>query len=864
MNLNPSEAQIAAGNYKKRHEKFQGLNLSIENPKGSERRGIGKDGNPWSVKMPHDYGYIKRTEGADGDQVDVYVGHHKKSPHVFIVDQHDADSGEFDEHKVMLGFASAKQAAGAYDRGFSDGKGPDRRRAVLHLGMDDFKEWLAAGRAKKSVKGFARGGRINKADGGWVMLKQPQSASEPEAPPAPKPPAEEREKGFFEDIGSEAKKGFTDAVGDIAGAVTYNPRKKLQDLENDPNASFTEKYITGPAGAAVEGLGKTASGLMGIPGMVLNPLVKGAASIYGSGASTLADQTLGRLVPEEQREKARRGFREDQKAGFETAINAIEAPRISALRAAPPPARPSVAPMPETIGEFNVPLTVGEATRNAEQIAKEQKMLRGLESRPREEAEARIGWNPTSERTRALQEARDRIAASFDPQGQIIADAPEIGGNLIQQAVQDSRRNAKAQVNQAYKDLRQVEGEFQPDIFRDPLGERVSAYAFPDDSFRFNDRLMPNASDTLDYLNGLSARVNGGRPLTMADVVDARKSIVEMEKVAKKAAEGPQGSGADWEAMKRIKRGFDSFIDDALSAPKEYGFFSGDAQQARALHKAALQEHSAYRDAFFKRNSGDAVGAEMEKMFGKTPDQALESGTIISNILGAPTSLGQKDMAPKMVRRLRDVLGEGSAEFSALRQSAFKLLTEGEGRTPNNVARDIRRFLDGPKSRGTSSELFTPDQRLVIRRYGELMERMVPPAGTINFSSHQAYWNVAKKVALGLVGVVLGGASGGLPAAVVGGLGVGAYQAAKPFMDARKVAKWMPTFAESFDKWQAAQARLGRLQNPMNEKIFAAASTNLVNNLNKAGINGANFLKEINASRPVGAEEEDQKERPRD
>lgn len=176
MNLKPSEAQIAAGNYEKKHEKFQGLNISIETPKGAERRGIGKDGNPWSVKMPHDYGYIKRTEGADGDQVDVYIGHHKKSPHVFVVDQHDADSGEFDEHKVMLGFANAQQATRAYDRGFSDGSGPDRRRALLHMGMEDFKKWLAAGNAKKSVKGFAKGGRVNRADGGRMPWENPEEA----------------------------------------------------------------------------------------------------------------------------------------------------------------------------------------------------------------------------------------------------------------------------------------------------------------------------------------------------------------------------------------------------------------------------------------------------------------------------------------------------------------------------------------------------------------------------------------------------------------------------------------------------------------------------------------------------------------
>lgn len=865
MNLNPSDAQIEAGNYAKRHEKFQGLNLSIENPKGTERRGIGKDGNPWSVKMPHDYGYIKRTEGADGDQVDVYVGHHKKSPHVFIVDQHDADSGEFDEHKVMLGFANSQQATSAYDRGFSDGNGPARRRAMLHMGMDDFKKWLAAGNAKKSVKGFARGGRIKKANGGWVVpLEQTLTKDEPEA--APKPAPVQREKGFFEDIGSEMKKGFTGAVDDISGAIKYNPRKELQDLENNPDASFTEKYVTGPAGAAFKGLGKTASGLLGVPGMVLNPLVKGAASVYGSGASTLVDQTVGRLIPEEDREAARRKFREGSKEDFETAINAVAAPRASALTAMPRPVGPTRAPVPETIGDFNVPLTVGEASRDAGQISREQKMLRGLEDRPRQEAEARIGLDPTSERMRALQEARDKIGAGFDKHGQLMVTEPEAAGNLIQQAVRDSERNAKFNVNEAYKDVRKLDGEFDPKIFAEqPFGERVSAYAFPDESFKLAEKRSPNATSALEYLDTLSQKARSGRPITMEAVDDVRKNLLDFRKSADKAAKAIGGDATDAGAMKRIINGFDAFVDEALLATDQHGnpFFSGDGNLAQQTMKAARSLHSEYRQAFRQRNPGDAVGREMERILGKTDDQALEPHTIIKNILGSQGQMGAKDLAPKMIRRLGEVLGQDSAEFSALRQAAFQHVTEfGPNRTPGRVAKDIDQFLNGYGGRA-ARELFDADQLRVIRRYGDLMERMVPPAGTINFSNHQAVWNVAKKVGMGLAAMALGGGAGGIPMALIGGAGAAGFQAVKPFMDARKVARWMPTFAESVDKWEKAQARLNKGTNPVNEKIFATAATNLVNHLNKAGLDGAAFLREINASRPVGAKEEDNKERPR-
>lgn len=57
----PTEAQKDAGNYRKGKITFQGLDITIENPKGSIRSGIGKDGTAWSVRMPAAYGYITRV-----------------------------------------------------------------------------------------------------------------------------------------------------------------------------------------------------------------------------------------------------------------------------------------------------------------------------------------------------------------------------------------------------------------------------------------------------------------------------------------------------------------------------------------------------------------------------------------------------------------------------------------------------------------------------------------------------------------------------------------------------------------------------------------------------------------------------------
>lgn len=138
----PSQAQIEAGNYKKGHLKIAGLDVTIENPQGSERSGTDEAGKPWSQKMANHYGYFKRTEGADGDQVDTFIGPNTDSQDVYVVDQNKHD-GKFDEHKVMLGFDSVDAARKGYLANYEPGW--DGIRSIAHMSATEFKQWLKNG-----------------------------------------------------------------------------------------------------------------------------------------------------------------------------------------------------------------------------------------------------------------------------------------------------------------------------------------------------------------------------------------------------------------------------------------------------------------------------------------------------------------------------------------------------------------------------------------------------------------------------------------------------------------------------------------------------------------------------------------------
>jgi hypothetical protein len=178
----PTPAQVEAGNHQMGHVNVGGLQISIETPAGAQRSGTGPDGTPWSVTQPADYGYVKGTEGADGDHHDVYLGpetHQAANLPVYVIDQKDAHSWAFDEHKAMLGFPSQEAAVTAYHAAFSDGYGPQRLGAITPMSFDQFKVWLKTGkfaRPKPGGLGLEQIGAKGKA-----LAYKPPPVSTPQA-----------------------------------------------------------------------------------------------------------------------------------------------------------------------------------------------------------------------------------------------------------------------------------------------------------------------------------------------------------------------------------------------------------------------------------------------------------------------------------------------------------------------------------------------------------------------------------------------------------------------------------------------------------------------------------------------------------
>lgn len=173
VNVTPTEAQKKAGNYKKGHVRIDGYDITIEQPKGSTRSGTDENGKTWETKMNNTYGYIRGTQSVDGDHIDVFLSDNPTEGNVYVVDQIDQKTGEFDEHKVMYGFNSMEEAKNAYLSNYSKGW---KIGNITEVNKEEFKKWVESSHRK--TKPFSEYSSVNKQKQEEKDIKRPAAKIE--------------------------------------------------------------------------------------------------------------------------------------------------------------------------------------------------------------------------------------------------------------------------------------------------------------------------------------------------------------------------------------------------------------------------------------------------------------------------------------------------------------------------------------------------------------------------------------------------------------------------------------------------------------------------------------------------------------
>lgn len=226
----PTEAQKKAGNYKKGHLSFGGYDYTVETPKGVTRSGKDEQGKPWSVTMHDTYGYILGKIGVDGDHIDMFINDAADldtfDGNVYVVDQVNPETGEFDEHKVMYGYPSEEAATEAYLANYSKGwKGLGKVTSVTKATFD---KWLES--SDRKTKPFADYAMIKKG-AHQDFISDMEYTYENDVHPSEKDKPKmqkfaERLLDFHQDREDKPEYGYTMLSSNINGDKLYPSEKK--------------------------------------------------------------------------------------------------------------------------------------------------------------------------------------------------------------------------------------------------------------------------------------------------------------------------------------------------------------------------------------------------------------------------------------------------------------------------------------------------------------------------------------------------------------------------------------------------------------------------------------------------------------
>jgi hypothetical protein len=126
-----------------RRLKFRDFDISIETDEGHYRYWYDKAAQQeGKTLMKYPYGYIRMTEGMDGDHVDCFVGPKEDADTVYVITTNKApDFKVIDEQKCMLGFTSPEAAKAAFMEHYDK---PGFFRSMKAMSYADFKSKVFA------------------------------------------------------------------------------------------------------------------------------------------------------------------------------------------------------------------------------------------------------------------------------------------------------------------------------------------------------------------------------------------------------------------------------------------------------------------------------------------------------------------------------------------------------------------------------------------------------------------------------------------------------------------------------------------------------------------------------------------------
>lgn len=460
-------------------------------------------------------------------------------------------------------------------------------------------------------------------------------------------------------------------TGVATGATRAALDKAVEPLGSEQGINPAEVAVTGAAGAAAE---------------VAAPLVSGAYRAIrgnplrsGEGLSGQGQRLAGEagLDPSQMPPPALREFARVAEGGdTQTAARAAE------------------------LAEFNIPASRGQISQSYPQLNLEERMRRGLEG---PEAEAIVKGLDTRQ-VQAIDDAVGSVQGRLQPRPS--ADVPEAQSRFLS-GVQGAERAAGQRVDDAYGAMRAMGDAAVPVPPRNDLTARFTQALESSDAFA-DPNLTPA---TLFALKQIDERIGAGSgSVSLADFEKARRVI--------NGAANASQNAADRRGVLILKRELDSWLDETV----DNGLMAGDPGVVDAL-KAARAARAEYGRLFEARGPDDVSGKIVERIVDRaeTPEMAM-------NYLFGQGSLAGKAEATGAARRLRDILGEDSDGWNAVREAAWNRIArdaQGKARTPAMFQKEWNNF--NLRNRSLRDALFSSEEVALMNRYRQALGRTDRP-----------------------------------------------------------------------------------------------------------------------------------------
>jgi|GEM_PF-4192948 len=393
--------------------------------------------------------------------------------------------------------------------------------------------------------------------------------------------------------------------------------------------------------------------------------------------------------------------------------------------------------------EFGIPLTRGQATGDVKQQAFEQAALNEAKG----EKAGKIIRDFAERQRQAITHAGEDLGDEFGG-GDKLIEAVDDAGRIVRDSVSDLAATLKDDGNQAYNAVGRRDATIAASAVRDLPNQVKGALGVTDDIL--DPSIAPVATRAQKLISDFAAKADG-------DAVGV--SIHGMERLRQglnrlKAAPGT----TDAMAMKEIKKGFDTWLDDTV----DNALFSGDPRVLADL-KDARGIWTQYL-GIVRPKAKDDAGRVIEKF----ATQDVDAVEAVNWMIGS-ANFGASGRPVRVVKRVKELFGPDSDQINSLRQAAWLRITQAPrgGNAPGaaEVANRVNDFVLR-KGKPLANELFAPKERTQMLRYVSALRQTIPKPEATNpsksgFAASRLLASVGDNISA-LLGYSAGGVDAGI------------------------------------------------------------------------------------------------------